>query len=256
MNFSKELNSAIKIAKKAGQILIDYYGRVRVDYKPDMSIVTRADLESERVIKTQLSKLFPDHSLLGEETGYDDKLSDYVWIIDPLDGTTNYIIKNPFFSVSISLTYRNKPVLGIVYYPFQGELFYSEKDNGAYLNDKRIFVSKEESIDNGVLTYCSGRDYDSLKQIANFFGKFKLKNKKFRQIGAASLELCYVACGRTGGFIMPGVYPWDIAAGLIMVEEAGGETSDFEGKSFYLNSNNLIASNGILHGEMLKIINS
>ena len=124
MTFSKELNSAIKIAKKAGQILIDYYGRVIVDYKPDTSIVTRADIESERVIKTQLSKLFPDHSLLGEETGYDDKLSDYVWIIDPLDGTTNYIIKNPFFSVSISLTYRNKPVLGIVYYPFQEELFY------------------------------------------------------------------------------------------------------------------------------------
>ena len=256
MTFSKELNSAIEIARKAGQILIDYYGRVRVDYKPDMSVVTEADIESERVIKTQLSKLFPYHSLLGEETGYDDKLSDYIWVIDPLDGTTNYVIKNPFFSVSISLTYRNRPVLGVVYYPFQRELFFSEKDDGAYLNYKQIFVSKEESIENSVLTYCSGRDYDSLKQVANLFQRFKLKNKKFRQIGAASLELCYVACGRTGGFLMPGVNPWDIAAGLIIVEEAGGETSDFKGKRFYLNSDNLMASNGRLHEKMLKIINS
>jgi myo-inositol-1(or 4)-monophosphatase len=153
-----------------------------------------------------------------------------------LDGTTNYIIKNPFFSVSISLTYRNKPVLGTVYYPFQRELFYSEKNNGAYLDDKQIFVSDKESIENSVLTYCSGRDNDSLTHVATLFRRFKLKNKKFRQIGAASLELCYVACGRTGGFIMPGVNPWDVAAGVIIVEEAGGETSDFEGKRFYLNN--------------------
>jgi myo-inositol-1(or 4)-monophosphatase len=146
--------------------------------------------------------------------------------------------------------------LGTVYYPFQRELFYSEKNNGAYLDDKQIFVSDEESIENSVLTYCSGRDNDSLTHVATLFRRFKLKNKKFRQIGAASLELCYVACGRTGGFIMPGVNPWDVAAGVIIVEEAGGETSDFEGKRFYLNSNNLIASNGRLHEKILKIINS
>jgi myo-inositol-1(or 4)-monophosphatase len=256
MTFSKELSSAIKIAKKAGQILINYYGQVGVDYKSDMSLVTEADIESEKVIKTYLSKLFPDYSLLGEETGYDDKFSDYIWIIDPLDGTTNYIIKNPFFSVSISLAYRNKPVLGIVYYPFQRELFYSEINNGAYLDEKQIFVSEEERIENSVLTYCSGRDYDSLRNVATLFRRFKLINNKFRQIGAASLELCYVACGRTGAFIMPGVNPWDVAAGIIIVEEAGGKISDFEGKSFYLNSNNLVASNGRLHEEMLKIINS
>ncbi|HDI72919.1 MAG TPA: inositol monophosphatase, partial [Candidatus Altiarchaeales archaeon] len=127
MKGSKELEMAIRAAREAGNLLMKYYGRVTVGYKKDGSIVTDADIKSEKVIKSILNREFPDYSFLGEESGMEDRSSEYTWLIDPLDGTTNYCIKNPFFNVSIALAYKEEPILGVVYYPFQDELFYAEK---------------------------------------------------------------------------------------------------------------------------------
>ena len=192
----KELDVAKEAALEGGKTLMEYYGKVSIRYKEDRSITTEADVASEEKIKSILRGEFPSYSLLGEETGLEQGISDYTWVIDPLDGTTNYFMRNPFFDVSIALAYKNEPVIGVVYYPAMNEIFYAEKGKGAYLNDKRIFVSNVTEIRDSIITFCHGRDQNSVKEMINIFGKLKLINNKVRQIGAAALELCYVACGR------------------------------------------------------------
>ncbi|NIM45214.1 MAG: inositol monophosphatase, partial [Nitrososphaeria archaeon] len=229
---SKELRVATTAALKAGEMLMEHYGKVHIKYKPDKSVVTEADIRSEETIKSILEKEFPRYSVLGEESGYIDRDSNYLWVVDPLDGTTNYKIRNPFFSVSIGLMHIKEPVLGVVYYPHQKEVFQAEKDKGAYLNDERIHVSGEDNIENSALTFCHGRDKESTETTIDIFRKLKRINHKVRQIGSASLELCYVACGRTEAFLMPGSNSWDVAAGALIVREAYGMVSDFSGEPF------------------------
>lgn len=251
---SKELRAATRAALEAGMVLMEYYGKVRAEYKSDRSIVTEADIKSEERIKSILESEFPTYSMLGEELGYVERDPNHSWVIDPLDGTTNYTMRTPFFSVSIGLMERGEPILGVVHYPHEGEVFRAERGGGAYLNEERIRVSDERDIEKSMLTFCHGRDEESTKAMVNIFGRLKLINNKVRQIGAASLELCYVACGRTDAFMMPGLNPWDVAAGALIVEEAGGRVSDFGGEPFHMNSRSLLASNGGLHDHLLELI--
>lgn len=250
----KELDVAKKAALEGGKILMEDYGKVSIRYKEDRSIATEADVASEKKIKSILKGEFPSYSLLGEEFGLEKGISDYMWVIDPLDGTTNYCMRNPFFGVSIALVYKNEPLIGVVYYPAMDETFYAEKGEGAYLNNERIFVSSVTEIRDSMITFCHGRDQNSLKEMINIFGKLKLINNKVRQIGAAALELCYVACGRVDSFFMVGVNPWDIAAGVVIVKEAKGKVSDFEAKPFNMGSKDILASNGKIHERLLKLI--
>ncbi len=253
---SKELEVAIDATMEAGKILLKYYGKVSKCYKPDKSLVTKADAESEETIKSILTKEFPNHSFLGEESGYDKAESDYSWIVDPLDGTTNYTIRNPFFDVSIALVCKEEPILGVVYYPYEGEIFYAEKNGGAHLNGKKIKVSDNDEIDKSILTFCHGNEEKDINNIINIFGKLKLTTSNVRQIGAAALELCYVACGRVESFLMAGVNPWDVAAGAIIVKEATGKVSNFDGNPFTMNSHDILASNGKIHDRLLGILRS
>lgn len=251
---SKELRVAIEAAEEAGRLLMKHYGKVSAKYKTDKSVVTEADVESEKRIKSILKKQFPEYSFVGEETGYGERKSGYVWIVDPLDGTTNYKMMNPFFGISVALVYEDSPVLGVVNYPCQKEVFYAEREKGAFLNRKKIHVSNENDIEKSILTFCHGRDKSSVKKMINIFGKLKLINNKVRQIGAAALELCYVACGRTESFFMVGVNPWDVAAGTIVVREANGLATDFDGKDFTVSSKNILASNGKIHGRLIELL--
>lgn len=254
MKRSKELEMAIRATREAGDLLMRHYGRVAVRYKKDGSIVTDADVKSEKIIKSILNSEFPDYSFLGEESGIDDRDSEYTWLIDPLDGTTNYCIKNPFFNVSIALAYREEPVLGVVYYPFQDELFYAEKGKGAYLNDEKIEVSKQENIEDSVVCFCHAPEKETVETMSKVFRRIKLVNTTLRQIGAAALELSYVACGRVEAFLMIKLNPWDVAAGAVIVREARGEVTDFDGNSFNLNARDILASNGKIHEGLLELI--
>ncbi|MBN2014799.1 MAG: inositol monophosphatase [Candidatus Altiarchaeota archaeon] len=251
---SKELEAAIKAAREAGRIQLEKYGKVSLKYKKDKTIVTEADVESEERIIAILKKDFPDYSILGEESGLTRTSSDYMWVIDPLDGTTNYSVQNPFFDVSIALTRKSEPIMGVVYYPSQDEMFYAEKGRGAYMNDERIKVSNKEKIEESVLTFCHASDRESVEKMSNVWRTWKLLNPKVRQIGAGALEMAYVACGRTECFLMIKMNSWDVAAGTVLIREAGGKVTDLEGKEFTIDSTDILASNGRLHDKLLKLI--
>jgi myo-inositol-1(or 4)-monophosphatase len=251
---SRELDFACRAAREAGSVLMSHYGRVRVRYKSDRSVVTEADLESEKLIKSLLESEFPNYSFIGEESGREDKDAGNIWVVDPLDGTTNYMIKNPFFGVSIGLIVNGSPLLGVVYYPFLDELFWAEKKKGAFLNDEKIHVSKKERVEDSVVSFCNNRGEEAIKRMAPIFLDIKLVTNKFRQLGAGGLELCYVASGRTESFIMPDANIWDVAAGALIVSEACGRVTDFRGAQYSMKSRDVLASNGWTHDQMLRLL--
>lgn len=251
---TKELEVAIKAAETSGKILMQYYGRAKVSLKRDRSLVTEADVKSEKRIKGILEREFPKYSFLGEESGRHKMGSEASWVVDPLDGTTNYVMRNPFFNVSIALVKGTEPIVGVVHYPFLNETFHAEKGKGAFLGKKEVHVSNETVLEDSVITFCHGRDEESVRRVSKIFADLKSINNKVRQLGAAALELCYVACGRTSCFLMPGMNPWDVMAGTIIVKEAGGIVSDLEGNTFTVNSKDILASNGKIHRQLLKIL--
>jgi len=253
-NRSEELSIAMNAAREAGKILLANYGKVTPRYKKDRSILTDADLASERKIKELLKEEFPDYSFLAEESGLEDNRSEYEWVIDPLDGTTNYSIKNPFYNVSIALAKDDQPVLGVVYYPFQDELFHAIDGGGAYMNWEKIQVSNTADIADAFVCFCHGNDSDSVKRATAAFSKIKPVTDKMRQIGAAELELSYVGCGRVDGFFMLRQNPWDVASGTLIVKEAGGKVTDIDGRPFNLKSRDAVASNGLVHEQLLRLL--
>ena len=250
------LDIAIEASQKAGKLLLDLFGsKTEKTFKFDRSIVTEADLKADALITNIIKENFPNHSLLSEESGEMSKSSDYLWVIDPLDGSTNFSVHNPFFAVSIGLLEKYKPLLGVVYSPVQDELFVATRNEGAKLNGRTITVNKEGVFETSFLAFCNGRDQHSRDQMIRIYGELKKKNNIVRQVGAASLELCYVAAGRFGSFIMPGINPWDVMAGALIVNEANGLTTDFKNNPFNIKSLNLIASSSsTIHELLLQII--
>ena len=247
-----ELEAAIKAAKSSGKLLLDYYGKVSVEYKKDKSHITKADLDSEKNIKSILKEAFPSYAFLGEESGQEGE-SENKWIVDPLDGTTNFITRIPLFNVSIGLVKKDKPVLGVVYYPFQDELFYTDKSK-AVLNGKKIQVSERQELAKSIHGFCHGKTKEHIEEVSRIFRLIKLEATNLRQFGSAAIELAYVACGRLDSFFMVGVLPWDVVAGVVLVEAAGGKVTDLSGKPFTMQSKTLIASNGKIHNKILDVV--
>ncbi|MFH0956532.1 MAG: inositol monophosphatase family protein [Candidatus Aenigmatarchaeota archaeon] len=250
----EELAIARHAALAAGRVLMKHYGKVQASQKKDGTLVTAADGESERLIKKMLSRAFPSYSFLGEEGGLDEKGSEFRWVVDPLDGTTNYSMKNPFFNVSIGLLRRNEPVLGVVFSPIQKELFCAVRGKGAFMNGKRIRVSGGADVRHSKVAFCHGRDERSVDVISGVFHSMKHMSDTFRQMGAGALELCYVACGRLDAFLSAGIKPWDVAAGILIVREAGGLVTDFSGAEYGMYSPDILASNGKMHAELMRIL--
>ena len=226
--------------------------------KSENDPVTAADMAANQVIAHTLRSYFPEHAILTEEepNTWDTTSEEWVWMIDPLDGTTNFSVHNPFFAVSISLVYKNQPLLGVIYSPIQDELFTAESNRGANLNNQPITVDEKGTLEDLFLAYGNGRDINSRKQMVEIFGKLKLLNNKVRQVGAAALELCYVASGRFGAFLMPGLNAWDVFAGALIVKEAGGVVTDFQNKPLTLTSSDIIACSPSIHPILLDIINT
>ena len=251
-----EKDVAIRAAIDAGRLLRENLGRHNiVEYKGEIDLVTEMDREAESIIIARLTSESPEYSILAEEREEVETNSPYQWIIDPLDGTTNYAHGYPVFCVSIALKYKDVVSFGVVYDPVHEELFVAERGKGATLNDRPIRVSETDSLSKSLLA--TGFPYDIRRSKENnldHFCNFALKAQAIRRAGSAALDLCYVACGRFDGFWELKLKPWDVAAGYLIVEEAGGMVTDLKGNPFDIHSGEIVASNGRIHGEMIEVL--
>jgi myo-inositol-1(or 4)-monophosphatase len=250
------LQLAMAAAKEAGRIQMHHFGHSHpVEYKEKFNPVTEVDRLCEQAIVKMILDAYPEHDILTEESPFKGKGSSWKWIIDPLDGTTNYLYGYPCFCVSIGLEVEGEVRLGVVYNPILEEIFHVEKGEGAYLNGSQISVSKTNKLERSFL--CTGFPYDVREQVdfyLRYFRKFLTRSFAIRRPGSAALDLSYLAAGRFDGFWELKLRPWDVAAGGLMVSEGGGEVSDFQGKPFNIYSGEILASNGIIHQEMLQAI--
>ena len=254
------LNFAINVARDAGSILVDKLGRaLQVSNKGAIDLVTEADLASEKLIIERIRSHYPRHAILAEESGASenhtgDSAAEWKWIIDPLDGTTNYAHGYPCFCVSIGVERAGKLELGVVYDPMRNEMFAAERGQGATLNHRPMRVSEVADLSRAML--CTGFPYDVRERpdFARDFSSFTMQAQAVRRDGSAALDLAYVACGRFDGFWEDGLNPWDLAAGVLLIEEAGGSVTDFKGAPLDIYSARVLASNGLVHHAMMQVI--
>jgi myo-inositol-1(or 4)-monophosphatase len=248
--------TAQRTARMAGELIREHYGpQQEVEHKGAVDLVTRVDRLSEQAIVDALRSAFPEHPILTEEgTSWADR-SPLRWIIDPLDGTTNFAHGFPVFAVSIALEQDGQIVLGVVYDPLRDEMFAARKAGGAYLNGAELHVSATARLTDSLLA--TGFPYDIRtddQTNLDHFGRFALRAQGIRRAGSAALDLCYVAAGRFDGFWELKLAPWDVAAGSLLVTEAGGRVSDFRGGAFDIEGRQVIASNGRVHEEMVALL--
>lgn len=226
-----------------------------VQYKGDINLVTNVDHACEKAIVDLIQGTFPKHDILAEEGTGKRKDSEFKWIIDPLDGTTNYAHGYRLFCTSIALEYKGEIVVGAVYDPNQDEMYLAERDAGAALNGKPIQVSSVSSLDRSMLA--TGFAYnirETSNNNLNHFTNFLMSSQAVRRDGVAAIDLCYLAAGRYDGFWELNLFPWDVAAGMLILQEAGGQVTDFSGRPFEVYFKELLASNGAIHQEMMGIL--
>ena len=241
-----------EMAREAGALLMEYFRQhVAIEYKGDVDLVTVADRNAEALLRKRIRGQWPSHDILGEEEGLHDQGSEYRWYVDPLDGTTNFAHGFPVFCVSLGLEHKGQRIAGVIYDPTRNELFAAERGGGAYLNGERIRVSKTAKLAESLVA----TGFPSHKRHKNpniyFYHQITLKTHGVRRAGSAALDLCCVACGRFDGFWEFNLNPWDTAAGVLLVEEAGGTVSDFQGGPFDISSRETLASNGIIHPSLI-----
>jgi myo-inositol-1(or 4)-monophosphatase len=252
------LELAIRAAREAGEVLRSNLGRhIEVRKKGPIDLVTEVDLASERLIKGLIATHYPRHAVLGEETGTSGSAAsaEYLWIVDPLDGTTNYAHGYPCFCVSIAVERHGEVLLGVIYDPTRDELFVAERGGGTTLNSRPVRVSATAPLSRALLV--TGFPYNiSAGEFTNLehFRNFSLNAQAVRRDGSAALDLCYVACGRFDGFWELALAPWDTAAGSLIVAEAGGRVTGFSAQPFDLRRPECVASNGLVHDEMLAVL--
>lgn len=256
----KWVPAAAEIAREAGARLREYYAQgVETEYKGDVDLVTVADRAMEKLIRTRLGEVFPEHGIYGEEGTRERLDAEFRWYVDPLDGTTNFAHGFPQFAVSLGLEQRpagiapeadGTLVAGVIYDPMRDELFTAERGRGAELNGKRMHVSPARELAEALLA----TGFPSRKRHASpnihFYQEFTLRSHGVRRAGSAALDLAYVACGRLDAFWEFNLNPWDTAAGILLVEEAGGRVTDYAGNKYRLASDEILASNGNIHEEL------
>jgi myo-inositol-1(or 4)-monophosphatase len=252
------LQEAVRAARIAGEYQKSRFAStLDIEMKGDKNLVTEVDKESERLIVEHLRSRFPDHDIIAEEGDYLQSASPFRWIIDPVDGTTNYAHGYPWFCSSIALEQEGELVAGVIYNPVYDELFTAAKDGGAYLNGIRLSVSARSPLKNSLLG--TGFPYDCATDPANNFTNFVAFQKSARGIrraGAAALDLAYVAAGRLDGFWELKLHAWDVAAGVLLVREAGGKVTTFDGSPYSVFNDRIVASNGRIHDEMVAMLAS
>ena len=252
------LNIAISAARLAGDIIVrhmDQLDRIKVTAKNGADYFSEVDIKAEQAIINTIHKAYPDHGIQAEESGIQNETSDFIWIIDPLDGTTNYLHSFPFFSVSIALQVKGRIEHGVIYDPLRHECFSASRGRGARLNDRRLRVSKQTQLSGALLgTGFSCRNAELASRYLPAFESLIGKCAGVRRAGSAALELAYVASGRLDGFWEFGLKPWDIAAGSLLIQEAGGLISDLQGGEDYLNNGDVIAGTPKVFKSLLQTI--
>jgi myo-inositol-1(or 4)-monophosphatase len=252
------LSTAIEAAREAGKILKQHLGKVgdvRRKLGQEKNLVTEIDKKSEEAIIRIIKRHHPGHSVLAEETGRGGSGSEFTWIIDPLDGTTNYVHALPVFCVSIALEQGDRIIAGVIYDPNRDELFSAERGSGAFLNGKRIHVSEADALSRSLLV--TGFPYtiaENPSPAVAHFVRFLTKAQAVRRMGSAAIDLAYVAAGRFDGFWEASLNPWDMAAGALLVEEAGGIVTGFSGQPFSIYQPQILASNRLIHREMIETL--
>ncbi len=241
--------------REAGSLLGKSIHKIKkINYKSEANLVTHYDKMLEKMILTRIKKAFPDHAILAEESA-PHGTSPYKWIIDPLDGTTNFAHTFPVSCVSIAVEKEGEVILGGVFDPFRNELFFGEKNGGAFLNGKKIRVSRTPCLKESLL--CTGFPYDRrihAETYLRLFGAFMIGTHGIRRTGSAAIDICYVACGRFDGFWELKLNAWDTAAASLICQEAGGKVSNFKGRGYSIYEPEALASNGLIHPEMVKIL--
>ena len=250
---SERLAEMESTAREAGALLMRYFAeRVTIEYKGDVDLVTEADRNSEKLIAERLRGRFPDYDIVGEEGTRSETGAEYRWYVDPLDGTTNFAHGYPVFCVSIALVRGEQLEAGVLYDPTRDEMFAAERGQGATLNGKPIHVSTTKTLAESIL----GTGFPSHKRHKNpnihFYHQLTLRSHGVRRAGSAALDLANVACGRYDGFWEFNLNPWDTAAGVLIVQEAGGRVTRFDNAPFRLDSREVLASNGLIHEELLE----
>jgi myo-inositol-1(or 4)-monophosphatase len=252
------LSFATQIAREAGNLLVQKLGSAKITNKGDINLVTEADIAAENLIIERIRSHYPQHGILAEESGeaamIGGKQSEWKWIIDPLDGTTNYAHGYPCFCVSIALEYRGVLEAGVVYDPMRDEMFAAERGRGATLNDRRIRVSNVDELNQAMV--CTGFPYNVRERpdFAREFANFTLNAQAVRRDGSAALDLAYVACGRFDGFWEDGLNPWDVAAGALLICEAHGKVTNFKDEPVDIYNEQVLASNGLIHEAMMRVL--
>lgn len=252
---------ALQLAHEGGEILRHYWGHLNDIQSKDGAgnLVTEADKASEKRILEVLHGIFPEHAVIAEESGEHRGIGDnqFVWAIDPLDGTTNYAHQLPIFSVSIALLFAGRPIVGVVFNPILNELFHAKVGGGAFLNGKPIHVSKVKELGRSLLV--TGFPYTRRQNSDNNYAEFSRmtdRTQGVRRLGSAALDMSFVAAGRLEGYWESGIHIWDIAAGVLLVTEAGGRVTAYDGSEADLFSGRILASNGHVHGEIIEVLHS
>ena len=255
MNLERVKMIGIAAAHRGGEILRSYFGRIsEINKKGDIDLFTEADTESEKVIIETIQTKFPDHAILAEESGLNERESECQWIIDPLDGTTNFAHKLDLFSISIAFALSGETVFSVVLSPVTRELFTAIKGKGATLNGRPVKVSNSLTVSESLLVTGFPYNYNDFNSLLIRFSNCLKSSQGVRRLGSAAIDLCFVACGRFDGFWEQNLKPWDTAAGELIAREAGAVITDFSNKSFTIDKKEILATNGKIHKEMLSLL--
>ncbi len=248
------LETAAEIARESGALLATYFERrVAFEMKGEYDLVTEADRASEALVVERLRAHFPTHAIVAEEGGGTEGTSEYRWYVDPLDGTTNFAHGFPFFNVTLGLERAGELIVGVVYDPVRREMFTAERGGGAYLNNHRIRVSATQRLAASLFATGFPNQKRGKNPNIHFYHQLAMATHGVRRTGSAALDLAYVACGRLDGFWEFGLNPWDMAAGCVLVEEAGGRRTDMNGAPHNLRGEHIAADNGLIHDQMIAV---
>jgi myo-inositol-1(or 4)-monophosphatase len=257
MDFQQVKRIAVAAAYRGGQVLRSYFGNLnRIEKKGEIDLVTEADLESEKAILAAIRNAFPNHTIVAEESGETEGDAACQWLIDPLDGTTNYAHQIGLFAVSIAFFHQQTPTVGVVLNPVTGELFSAISGQGATLNGRPIAVSTIANMSDSLLV--TGFPYNLKEMLDPLMQRLTAcmaVSQGLRRLGSAALDLCFVACGRFEGFWEQNLKPWDTAAGLVIAREAGAMVTDFADRPFTIEQDRILATNGKIHDEMINLLN-
>jgi len=249
---SANINIMVRACDKASKILIRDFGEIeklQVSIKGPGDFVTASDEKVEKILVEELQKARPEYSILSEEIGkINNKNKEFRWIIDPIDGTTNFMHGIPHFGISIGLEHKEEIIAGIIFDPIKNELFSAEKGNGSYLNNQRMRVSARKKVENSIL-FTSGSKFERYKKVSDKV------SSPVRNMGSAALDMAYVAAGRCDAFWASDLSYWDMAAGIILIKEAGGFVTDFNGGNKYLENGTVLATNSEINKEMINLLN-